>query len=217
MLKKLNRDVMRWLGNYILPVMLDLLCKSLRIEILNKQVFEDLERMNKNYVFAFWHGTMLVPWFIQRDKGCAALISKSKDGDLLSRVLGFWNYEIVRGSSSTGGDAALGILVDLGKNKKCIAITPDGPRGPVNKLKAGAVVAAKKSGIPLILAGTAYKKKRILKSWDRFEVPGFFSKTRIVLSDPVYIDNNLTYDETSEIIRHCEEQLVYLQEKAGEF
>lgn len=217
MLKKLKQDILRQLGTYFLPKLLDMLCRSLRIEILNKNVIEELESMNKNYVFAFWHGTMLVPWFMQRNKNFAALISKSKDGDILSRVLRYWNYEIVRGSSSTGGDAALETLVNLGKSNKCVAITPDGPRGPANKLKAGAVVAAKKSGIPLILAGAAYKKKRTLKSWDRFEIPGLFARSRIVLSDAVYVDNNLTYDETSEIIKKCEDQLVYLQKLAGEF
>lgn len=208
---------MRSAGMYILPFMIDMLCKSLRVEVVNKKVIDDLEKENKNYVFAFWHGTMLLPWYLQRNKKFTALISKSRDGDLLSRVLKYFNYETVRGSSSTGGDIALGILVDFGKNKKSIAITPDGPRGPAYKMKAGAVIAAKKCGIPLIIAGTAYKKKRVLKSWDKFEVPEFFTRSRIILSDAIYIDKDLSYEETSAVIEQCEAKMNHLQKTAGEF
>jgi lysophospholipid acyltransferase (LPLAT)-like uncharacterized protein len=217
MIKKIKQNLLRSTGKYVLPVMIDLLCKSLRTEIINKEAIDKLEKENKNYVFAFWHGTMLLPWYIQRNKKFAALISKSKDGDLLSRVLKHWNYNVVRGSSSSGGDIALGILVDLGRNKKSVAITPDGPRGPEYKLKAGAVITAKKSGIPLILAGAGYQKKKYLKSWDKFEVPFFFSKARIILSDAVYVDKNLSYEDTSALIKKCEEEMISLQKTAGEF
>ena len=57
-----------------------------------------------------------------------------------------------------------------------VAITPDGPRGPAHKLKPGAVVSAKKSKVPLVLAGVGFKKKKIFKSWDQFEVPYLFSE-----------------------------------------
>lgn len=40
----------------------------------------------------------------------------------------------------------MGIMVDHAKNGYSIAITPDGPRGPEHKFKAGAVITAKKSG-----------------------------------------------------------------------
>jgi lysophospholipid acyltransferase (LPLAT)-like uncharacterized protein len=217
MVKKFKQNILRSSGKYILPVMIDLLCKSLRIEIVNKEVIEKLEEEKKNYVFAFWHGTMLLPWYIQKNRKFAALISKSKDGDLLSRVLKYWNYDVVRGSSSSGGDVALGILVDLARNKKSVAITPDGPRGPAHNFKAGAVITAKKSGIPLILAGAGYSRKKYLKSWDKFEVPLFFSRVRIVLSDAVYVSRDISYEDTSELIRKCGEDLTQLQQLAGEF
>jgi lysophospholipid acyltransferase (LPLAT)-like uncharacterized protein len=217
MIRKLKQSILRSTGRYIVPAAIDLLCKSLKTEFINKEAIDKLEKEKTNYVFAFWHGTMLLPWYIQKNKDFAALISKSKDGDLLSRVLKHWNYEVVRGSSSSGGNVALGIMVDLARNKKSVAITPDGPRGPVNNFKAGAVVTAKKSGIPLVLAGAAYRKKKFLKSWDKFEVPYFFTRSRIVFSDPVYISIDLSYDDTSALINKCEEELKRLQKTAGEF
>lgn len=213
-LRKFRQDTLRFFGHFILVHLVNVLCKTLRITEKNKSVIDELEKSNRNYVLAFWHGSMLLPWYIHRGKRMIALISKSKDGDLLARVLKNWKYGVIRGSSSTGGDVALGIMVDYGKNKHSITITPDGPRGPRHKLKAGAVIAAKKSGLPLILAGVGIEKKRSLNSWDKFSVPNFFTKVGVIYSEPVYVDNSLSYEETSKIIDECEVKLNQLQEDA---
>ncbi|MCL6494591.1 MAG: lysophospholipid acyltransferase family protein [Ignavibacterium sp.] len=213
-MKKVKQNILRLLGNYFLKSAINLLCKSLKIEKINQEVINVLQRKNQNYVLAFWHSTMLLPWYVHRNQNFAALTSLSKDGDLLARQLKSWNYKVVRGSSSKGGDIALGIMVDLAKNKYSIAITPDGPKGPVRQFKAGAVVTAKKSGIPVVLAGVGFSKKRKLKSWDSFEVPKFFSKAKIVYSEPIFVNSELSYEETSEIIKKCEQMLNELQDSA---
>ena len=209
--------MLNFFGNLFLKTGVNLLCKSLKINISNKKVVNDLIDNNKNFVIAFWHGTMLVPWFIQNRKNMAALISQSKDGNLLTKILENWNYKVVRGSSSSGGEEALENIIELIKQNYSVEITPDGPRGPQYKFKAGAVVAAKKSKVPLVLLGVAYKKKRVLKSWDNFEVPNFFSKVNVNFSDPVFIPSELNYDQTSEMIIKCEQQLNDLQKQAGIF
>lgn len=213
-MKKVKQNLLRLLGNFFLKSAINLLCKSLKIEKVNQEVIEDLKKKNQNFVLAFWHSTMLLPWYVHRNQNFAALTSLSKDGDLLARQLKSWNYKVVRGSSSKGGDVALGIMVDLAKNKYSIAITPDGPRGPVRQFKAGAVVTAKKSGIPVVLAGVGFDKKRKLKSWDSFEVPKFFSRAKIVYSEPIFVNSELSYDETSELIKKCEQMLNELQDSA---
>jgi lysophospholipid acyltransferase (LPLAT)-like uncharacterized protein len=216
-LRKIRQDTLRFIGNYFLFNVVNVLCKTLRITCINNSVIEKLDKDGKNYVLAFWHGSMLIPWFLGRNQNFAALISKSKDGDLLSRILKGWNYEVVRGSSSSGGFVALGIMVDYAKNNYSIAITPDGPKGPIHKSKAGAVITAKKSGLPLVMVGIGHEKKRILKSWDEFEIPKFFSKVKVVYSDPVFVKSDLSYDETSKVIENCELELNKLHKKANEF
>ncbi|MFN3693375.1 MAG: lysophospholipid acyltransferase family protein [Ignavibacterium sp.] len=213
-MKKVKQSILRLLGNYFLKSAINFLCKTLKIEKINQQVIDKLNEQNQNYVLAFWHSTMLLPWYVHRNQNFAALTSLSKDGDLLARQLKSWNYKVVRGSSSKGGDVALGIMVDLAKNKYSVAITPDGPRGPVRKFKAGAVITAKRSGIPLVLAGVGFQKKKKLKSWDSFEVPKFFSKAKIVYSEPIIVNSELSYEETSEIIKKCEQILNELQDSA---
>ena len=216
-LKKTKQEALRFLGHHFLYYLITALCKSLKINRQNYEVIEKLNSKNQNYVLAFWHGTMLLPWYLHGAPTFAALTSKSKDGDLLAKILKKWKYQVVRGSSSTGGDVALGIMVDYARNKYSIAITPDGPRGPRHKFKAGAVVTAKKTKIPVVLAGVAFKKKKILSNWDKFEIPYFFTTANVFYSEPIYVDSNLTYEETSAVISKCDEELNKLQQQAQDF
>jgi lysophospholipid acyltransferase (LPLAT)-like uncharacterized protein len=216
-LKKAKQNSLRFVGQMFLANIVTALCKSLKTTKVNDEIIKNLDDENKNYILAFWHGTMLLPWYLHGNPKVAALISKSKDGDLLAKILKHWNYNVVRGSSSTGGDIALAIMIDFAKNDYSITITPDGPRGPAHRFKAGAVITAKKSKVPLILAGVGYKKKKVLGNWDKFEVPYFFSKAKIIYSEPIFIETNLSYEETSNIISNCENKLIDLQREAQDF
>lgn len=209
--KKVKQSFLRSFGNLTLIAFMEILFKTLKIEYHNRETIEKLENEKQNFVLAFWHGTMLVSWYVNKNKNFAALTSKSKDGDLLARVLKHLNYEVVRGSSSDGGDVALGIMIDYAKNGYSVALTPDGPRGPAHKFKAGAAITAKKSEVPLVLCGVGISKKKHLKSWDKFEVPGFFSKICVLYSDPLHVSTDLNYEDTSEFINQCEIKLNQLQ------
>lgn len=213
-LSEKQKKLIRFLGLRIAGFALNVLLKSVRIEIQNREAVEKLIADKKNFVVAFWHGSMMLGWFLHKDINGAALVSKSKDGDVLAHVLEKWNYKVVRGSSHIGGKEALDMMMDLTKQNFSLTITPDGPTGPINKMKAGAVVTAKKSKIPLLLLGIGIKRKFVLKSWDKFEVPKPFTKITAIYSDPIYIDENLDYDDTSRIIEQCEELLNKLQKEA---
>lgn len=216
-LKKIKQDTLRFVGNYLLFGIVNVLCKTLKIKFINDDVINRIEKDNRYYVLAFWHGTMLVPWYLHRRKNIVALISKSKDGDLLAKILKNWKYQVVRGSSHIGGEVALGILVDYAKNKNSISITPDGPTGPPNKMKAGAIITAKKSGLPVILMSVGIKRKILLRSWDQFQIPKFFSQVNVIYSDPVYVSKNLSYEETSKVIEEYEIKLNEMQKQAESF
>lgn len=211
------QNSLRILGHLVLANVATLLCKSLKVRIFNEDSVKKLKQENKNYIVAFWHGTMLYPWYLHGNPSFAALTSKSRDGELLAKLLRHWNYKVIRGSSSSGGEIALGIMVDYAKNEYSLAITPDGPRGPAHKLKAGTVVTSKKTGIPIVLTGIGYKNKKILSTWDKFEIPYFFSSANIFYSEPVYVSEDLSYEETSEKIIECENKLNELQKQAQEF
>ncbi len=213
--KEIKHTFLQSAGNLIVPALADALARSLKIEIENPEVLENLKKEKRNFVAAFWHGKMFAGWYVFGGENSAALVSKSKDGEILARALKKWGYEVIRGSSHIGGKEALQLMENALAKGYSISITPDGPTGPREKMKAGAVVLAKKTGVPVVLAGICYEKKRTFNSWDRFELPKLFSHVRVVLSKPFYVSTNLTYEETDMLIREKEKELIELNEKAS--
>ncbi len=213
-IKTIKQNLLRSIGNLVLHSVVSVLCITVKIKIINFDEVIKLYAEKKNFVLAFWHGTMLMPWYLHRDKNFAALVSQSKDGSLLANSLVKWGYKVERGSSHKGGKEALNTLLESSKQNYSVAITPDGPTGPPRVMKAGAVITAQRSGIPLVLCGVAYSKKYTLKSWDSFEIPKPFSKVTIKYSQPILVDKNLDRDETSKIISESEILLNQLQKDA---
>lgn len=212
--KSVKKKLLRLLGNLFLVPVINVLCKTLKIYEINNAELNNFEVNNRNAVFAFWHGTMLVPWFLLKKYKPSTIISKSSDGDILTRILNNWGYKVKRGSSSKGGKEVLKDLIKEATENQFVAVTPDGPRGPEKVMKAGAVVLAKKTGAPLILIGVNYNKKIKLKSWDKFQIPYFFSKVVIIYSEPIYIDKQISFDETNEKIIFMSNKLNQMQLKA---
>jgi len=140
-----------------------------------------------NAVIMFWHGTMLSGWYAVRGQdGRAtrrpiALVSQSKDGNLLASVLTYWGYKLTRGSSKKSGMDALNKAMETIRSNEAdmLVITPDGPRGPRHIFKRGAFLAARELSLPLYMLEIECHSKRILKSWDQFEVPMPFSRVSI--------------------------------------
>jgi len=215
--KEIKQRVLRFLGIHFLHGAVNVLCKSLKIETHNSGGIEELLSSGKNMVFAFWHGTMLIPWYIQRDSNFAALVSQSKDGDLLANILNKWKYDVARGSSHKGGKEALEILLNKAELNFSLSITPDGPTGPPRIMKAGAVIAAQRSSIPLVLCGVGNERKYALKSWDKFEIPKFFSRVQVFYSEPIYIGLELDREAVTKIIEDCSVMLNELQLEAEKF
>lgn len=203
----MKHSILQKIGLVFLPRILNIYLKTLRIEkselLKVKKIYEE----GINPVVAFWHSKMFAGWYINRSNKSAALVSKSKDGELLTRILKNWNYKITRGSSHKGGKEALGEMINLIEKGFTLCITPDGPTGPPLKMKAGCVIAAKKTSVPLVLLGIGYSRKIKLNSWDRMEIPFPFSKVVVLFDEPLYVHKDLTYDQTSQIIIDAEQIL----------
>ena len=213
-LSEKQKNILRFIGIRIASSLINVLLKTVRIRVINSDIITELEKQNKKFVVAFWHGSMLVGWYLHRSTGTAALVSKSKDGEILDSILQKWDFNVVRGSSRDGGKAALESMLQLVKDGFNIAITPDGPTGPIYKMKAGAVIVSQRTNVPLLLLGVGIRSKWILKSWDRFEIPKPFTRATAIYSEPFLIPNNLSVEETNEHIQKYEVMLNELQKEA---
>jgi hypothetical protein len=184
--------------------LLNMLSKTWRFRIVEGNIPE------KPAIIVFWHGLMLPGWKLFEGKNPKAIVSLSKDGEILSTLLRKWGFEVVRGSSSKNGKEALEIIINNALDNY-VLITPDGPQGPALKMKAGAIVACQRSGTKLYLCGITINSKKIFhKSWDKFQLPYPFSKILIRYSEAIEIDKNTEKKEINSFISKYEINLLNL-------
>jgi len=163
--------------------MLRLLFLSQRLEL--RMPPEGLPETRRGLVFAFWHGKMATGWLLSRrlfpDTVPSAVVSLSRDGQLLSGTLGRLGFQLIRGSSSRGKEEVRAGIAERLRSGGLVAVTPDGPRGPIHRFKYGTLRLASETGSPILFADIAHERPRLLKSWDRFEIPAPFGKTVVTL------------------------------------
>jgi len=111
------------------------------------------------HIIAFWHAHVLLSLHSRWRRPTTAIISRSKDGEIVSRVLHLYGAETARGSSTRGGEVALREVLRDVRAGKSIAVTPDGPKGPPRVVKDGIVYIAQVSGLPIVPFAFAAKKK----------------------------------------------------------
>ncbi|MBE2188646.1 MAG: DUF374 domain-containing protein [Desulfobulbaceae bacterium] len=164
----------------------------------------------KPAIILFWHGLMLPGWKFYEGRDANALVSTSKDGELLTNILQLWGFNVLRGSSSQQGKEALEQMIALAP-EGFLLITPDGPRGPSQEMKAGAVVTSVKSQVPIYLCGIKIAKKiTFKKSWDKFELPLPFSKIELTFDGPYLFPQSSNREEISSFIQVLNSKLLYL-------
>lgn len=171
------------IGTQLLPPVLKLLYSTLRISIINRK--EPLPDRSNGVVFAFWHGKMIVGWLLAQqlfpEIRPSAVVSLSQDGQILSKTLERLQFRLIRGSSSKGREQVKAGMLDALHNRGIIAITPDGPQGPLHRFKYGTIRLASEQRIPILFADMVFSRVKVLDSWDRFEIPLPFSKVAVTL------------------------------------
>jgi lysophospholipid acyltransferase (LPLAT)-like uncharacterized protein len=132
-------------------------------------------------IYAFCHGHQLPLLRYPRPRPTAALVSLSRDGSLQARVLGLLGFRILRGSSSSGGAAALKTCLEWLGGGGDLALAVDGPRGPAGKTKPGVLFIADRAQAPIVpVACSASRGTRLRRAWDGFLVPAPFARVPIL-------------------------------------
>jgi lysophospholipid acyltransferase (LPLAT)-like uncharacterized protein len=135
-------------------------------------------------IYILWHSRILPLLYHRRGEGMALLISRHRDGGYLAELSERWGYRVVRGSSKRGGEVGLLGLVRALKGGGEVALTPDGPRGPAERMKPGALAAAQHANALVVPSGARASSAWWIQSWDRFCVPRPFATVDIVYSAP---------------------------------
>jgi len=155
-------------------------------------------------IWAFWHNRILMmPYLYERfcpGRRMLMMVSRSRDGEFITRIMNRFGIDGARGSSSRGGsDALREILRELPRPQaRDIGITPDGPRGPRAKVQDGVLGLAASSGRPIYPVTARYSRHWELPSWDRFQIPQPGAVCRVFVGPAVAAPQNL---ESSELDR----------------
>jgi len=131
-------------------------------------------------IYCFWHQCVLPCTVYFRHSRAVILISRSFDGELITRILKMFGFGAVRGSSSRGGREGLLGLAHVIKRGNTAIFTADGPLGPIYRTKMGPVKLAQISGAPIGAFHLEPEHAWTMRSWDHFLVPKPF--TKIVVS-----------------------------------
>lgn len=162
---------------------------SLRFTESGREVVDAFAAQRTPMVFALWHDELFPVIHAKRNLELIAIISQSKDGELLSNFMERFGFRTARGSSSRGGvKALLQVSKAMQRDSISCCITVDGPRGPRHKVKEGAIFVANRTNAPIvplrIHMASSYKFKR---AWDNFQVPFPFSSVHVAFGEPYYV------------------------------
>ncbi len=179
------------LGQALIPRLawgyLNLVGWTSRVVWKDSDVRDHLLKEHGNIIYSFWHGRQVfLPW-AYRGWDIYNLVSQSKDGTLIARVIDFSGMKTVRGSSSRGAlQALLGLKQKLEEGKS-IAITPDGPRGPQRSVHEGVLYLARETQKPVLPVAVSFSRKLVFKGWDDYWVPLPFNKIVVAHGAPQHI------------------------------
>lgn len=172
-------------------VLYRLWCGTLRYTQTGREEVERLDSRKQPMVFCGWHDELFPLLSIRGNLKGVTVVSRSRDGEYLARLLQALGFATARGSSSKGGESALLQTARLMREQKLHAcITVDGPRGPRHVAKKGAVFLAQRLGAPLVPVRLFMARSIKFKSWDRFQLPLPFSRVEAVFGTPYYIQGD---------------------------
>ena len=177
-----------------------------RWEFRHAERVEDIIQSKEGVIALTWHSRflMLTAAWEREFQLPYVMISRSRDGAIVAATCKSLGLQTIRGSSKRKGknkggeDAAAGAVTAV-KNGGCVVITPDGPRGPRQRLGDGPLRLARATGAPLMPCTFAVARRKQFDSWDRFILPKLFGKGLIIWGTPVWIDKDLSDDDLEAI------------------
>ncbi|MBE9605577.1 lysophospholipid acyltransferase family protein [Acetobacteraceae bacterium H6797] len=179
----------------MLGVYLTLCDRTARWAILGGENLEPLLARREGFIIAFWHECLpLMPmaWTALWQRApqgairrpARVLVSRSRDGQMIGRLLGRFGLSTIDGSSSNGARAAARTLIGAIRSGSVVVVVPDGPRGPRRGSADGACRIASFTGAPVVPCAAHARQSFRLGSWDKMVIPLPFARCIAVVGTP---------------------------------
>ena len=146
-------------------------------------------------IYCFWHQCVMPCTVYFRKSNAVILISRSFDGELITRILKMFGFDAVRGSSSRGSREGLLGLKQVIETGRTAIFTADGPRGPIYQTKMGPIKLAQTTGAPIGAFHLQPERAWVMNSWDRFLVPKPFTRIVVSWANWTHVPSDLPADQ----------------------
>ena len=177
-----------------------------KIEIINEEFSNKKLKEKKPFILAFWHGQLMMIGYVWKSKAILNMLASShSDGRFGAYIAGHFNLKNIAIEAKNKSPSLRKIFKIL-NNGDYLGVTPDGPRGPNQKVSEGIIKIAINSKVPILPLGFASSKNFKLKSWDSFLITYPFSKCKFIWGDPIIIPSTTKDNE-------IEKYKLFLQEK----
>jgi len=218
--------------NYLLSLLiysyLFLVFKTSKTKFIGFENLDNLISMNEGIIFSTWHNRlMMVPFIARRIKkkfdkhNLMTLASRHGDGKIVGKVMERFGIISILGSTKYNKNSNRGIefsnlrkIVDGLKKGYALGITPDGPRGPNQKINGELLNIVKLTNSKLIIITYSSSKFLIVnRSWDKFKIPMPFGKLIFYIDEKFYtISKNLNENQIKKLHIEIEERMNYIQD-----
>jgi len=219
-MRPLRNPAIQSILSHLLAAWMSFCFATIRWTHENRGVAEQVWTAGGGVLCTFWHsriGLSPVCWPLDRAQPAKALISLSPDGQFIAKAVALQGFPAVRGSSANKdkADRAKGgtqALRDGLKQLKvgALAITPDGPRGPVRQMAEGLPLMARLSAAPVLFIGMSCRPAIRLNSWDNALLPLPFGRGAIVWD----IDRYPEGAELADVARDWTDRLTAVEARA---
>lgn len=211
-------DKLRWravglLGRFLVR----LWARSCRIRVAGEENYFRAKQSGKPIIHLVWHGRLFLALYFFRRRGIYALVSPSRDGEIIARIAAGWGFRIIRGSGSHSMVRAWQEMRAKLQEGAELIIVPDGPRGPNRVFKPGGLKLAQETGALLLPFSFSASKRKFLGSWDRFLFFYPFSKLVAVYGSPFEAPATSDEGEFEKARLEIENALTALDRRADAF
>lgn len=185
----------------LLVAVVKLLWATCRFRVVGEEPVHQILERGEPLIVTSWHeGVFVMGWYTLRLNRLGAqvtyLVSPSRDGDTVTRMLEVIGAKVVRGSATRSGVKALhGLYRAITRDGGSPLLLCDGPQGPRHYCKAGPVLLAQLSGARILPVGCGPRRAIHLRTWDRAFVPLPFTRVAITVGDPYTVPAGLSGDE----------------------
>ena len=203
--KSLKKRFFKALQTKFLPYFLQLFVRA--IYITNKKIYHYPKDgiPSSNIIVAMWHGDLLMQPLNYRhfkpNGKIKVIVSEHRDGETIRKVVDYLGVGALSGSSTRGGAKALIGAIKAIKSGIDVAITPDGPKGPIYSVADGIVVLSQKTKSKILPFSSIPSKYWQFKSWDKFIVPKPFGTIDFYIGEPFDLDE-LTMEDAKNLIHN---------------